>query len=239
LPEETIAPDCDSFLLFCEGEIMTTCVDFYKKWEKNPNWCKKSEKTAQEIERYQTLLKELEEMGVLKERVIRAIPRSAAQPLMAISDPEKQKEAISDVANALNRKTPTGGAYKKKLKKPDIEKIVEKVVPPETKKFDGSRSFAPAPHSIPVTDRPPQPSLAAQMKGEQPAPIQTAAPAVSQDPVKAKAVEMNRLAEALLELMPKSIQLIATDVMREHPSYKVKDVFYYGIEALGYQKTKR
>jgi hypothetical protein len=58
----------------------------------------------------------------------------AAEALMKIPDPIVQQKAISHVANALNRKTPTGGSYKKRLTKPEVEKVIEKVSPPETVK---------------------------------------------------------------------------------------------------------
>jgi len=44
--------------------------------------------------------------------------------------------------------------------------------------------------------------------------------------------DLDRCADALMDLMPKGTQLTITDQMRLHPSWKVKDVWYYGIEAL-------
>lgn len=199
---------------------MTTCVDFYKKWEKNPNWCKKSGRTVEEIEKYQNLLKELEEMGVLKERVICALPRSTAQPLMEISDPNKQKEAISEVAKALNRKTPTGGTYTKKLTKPQIEKFVEKVLPSETPKIEAPIVSTPIPDvkMTPATFKP--------------------APITSQDPEKQRRAEKYYHAEELLERLPTDIKLLVTDIIQDNPSWKVADAFYYGILALSKMKKK-
>ena len=54
---------------------------------------------------------------------------------------------------------------------------------------------------------------------------------ITTDP-KAMREEMERRAVALLELMPKGTQLAVSDYLRQHPSKKVKDAFYDGIEAL-------
>ena len=199
--------------------------------------CGLAQETVDEIDKVSDFVKEHPKLCRLS--------TDAAKALMRIPDKETQQKAILGAENKLNRKTPTGGIIKKRLTKPEVKKIIEKISPsekPENIKTDEngffvltpepkpreSGSFAPAKGSIPVTDRPPQPSLAAQLKGE---PEKT--------PEQAKRDEMNRLADALLELMPKPIQLIVTDVMREHPSYKSKDVIYYGIECLGHQRGKR
>jgi len=62
---------------------------------------------------------------------------------------------------------------------------------------------------------------------------------VKEEPAKVAREELEKTAERLLDLMPKGTQLIVSDQMRDHPSWKVKDVFYYGIEALANQKAGR
>jgi hypothetical protein len=103
----------------------------------------------------------------------------AAEALMKIPDPEIQQKAISAVGKTLNRKTPTGGTIKKRLTKPEVQKVIKKVSPPEIVKKEpavlhpnlkpaeepekkATSPYQPPEGSIEVTDDPPQPSLAEQ-----------------------------------------------------------------------------
>lgn len=56
---------------------------------------------------------------------------------------------------------------------------------------------------------------------------------------KAERERLEATAESLLIQMPRSTQLIVTDLLREHPGWKVKDAFYYGIEALAQKVVRR
>jgi len=111
--------------------------------------------------------------------------------------------------------------------------------------------YQPGTKSIPVTDAPLQPSLGERMKEPEactspPAPVKPLPgdwinkPSKDPEAIKQAArVELETAAERLLELMPKSTQLAVTDQLRDHPSWKVKDVFYYGVEALAEKRVKK
>ena len=151
------------------------------------------------------------------------------------------KRAHKEVRGELTEKFKKEGKTEKPVKKP----------------FDGSGSYAPAKGSIPVTDKPAMEPLSVTHKEELsvvkdslttetppprppiPAPMYAEPPIISQDPDKQKRADMEYYAEKLFDLMPSRIQLIIKDIMREHPSHKIKDVFYQGIDALGEQKTKK
>jgi hypothetical protein len=105
-----------------KGDSMRT-QNCREKIHKTAEMCDLSPETVAEIDRVTGFVEEHKELSRLT--------TDAIKPLMKISDPEKQKEAISHVEKALNRKTPTGGAIKKRLTKPEVEKIVEKVSPSE------------------------------------------------------------------------------------------------------------
>jgi hypothetical protein len=293
LPEKENASDSEYLLLRREGEGMRT-QGCREKIHKAAELCGLSPETVAEIDRVAGFVKENPQ--------ICGLTTDAVKPLMAIPDPEKQKEAISHVEKALNRKTPTGGTYKKKLTKPEVEKIVEKVLPSEKPKTEprvisltlpdekkkpaqeipegwvkldeledmheadikekypklykkllktakyGKDSGNYQPGDLKVTDTPPMAPLsvtkaqelkevlAATVPAAPPRPP-TPSPMVSTDPDKQKRADMEYYAGKLFDLMPSGIQLIITDIMRERPSHKVKDIFYLGIQALGNQKN--
>ena len=221
-----------------------------EKIHKTAESCGLSPETVAEIDRIAGFVKENPQLC--------GLTTDAVKPLIKISDPEKQKEAISHVEKTLNRKTPTGGTYKKKLTKPEIEKIVEKVLPSEKPKSEprvisptvseikpkpASTSGSYQPGELTRTNLPPQPSLAAQQKAKEAEVdangffVTTPAPA---DPIKAKSALMEELAEELLALYPQNFQTTVTDIIRAHNTptskYGVKDAFYYGIQALAEKK---
>ena len=216
-----------------------------EKIHKTAELCKLSPETVAEIDRIAGFVKENPSLTHLT--------TDAVKPLIAIPDKEKQKEAISIVEKVLNRKTPTGGVIKRRLTKPEIKKIVEKVLPSEKPKPEPcddspalsevkpkpSTSGSYQPGELTRTNLPPQPSLAAQQKAKEAEVdahgffVTTPAPA---DPAKAKREQMETLAEELLGYYSPTIQAMVAEIMREHPSYKVKDVFYFGVQALAERK---
>jgi N6-adenosine-specific RNA methylase IME4 len=100
------------------------CVDFYKKTEKEgTDWCEKCPEAVRQINNYLDLKNELLERGVDEKTTMVGLSERAARPLFKIKDKNIRGIVISDVENALKRKTPTGGIYKK-LKGSDINKII-------------------------------------------------------------------------------------------------------------------
>jgi len=48
-----------------------------------------------------------------------------------------------------------------------------------------------------------------------------------------------RLSEELLDCYSERVRLTVTDILRDHPSWNISDVFYFGIEALANSKPQR
>jgi hypothetical protein len=245
-----------------------------KHIQKTGKVCKLSEKTMDEV---QKVLEFVEDHSQISD-----LSTDAAKALMDIPDPILQQKAISHVENALNRKTPTGGTYKKRLTKPEVEKVIKKVLPPETVKKEScvlkpsdsekepeptktkpSDAFCYQPGEAPKASDAPVLSLAQQQAAkEQPAPSQqihpgskvTINPVVIDDtlreapgftrasgnpspapapaaPVLNPKEEMERRAQAFIELISNRLQIETTDLMRNH-HWQAKDVLCLGIDAL-------
>ena len=131
----------------------------------------------------------------------------AAKALMDIPDPIIQQKAISHIENALTRKTPRGGSYKKRLTKPEVEKVIKTVSPPENvkkelyvakppvskkepislhpniKKQDPSKCFSYQPGTIPVTDAPPIESLGEKVRKQEMVEAEKNQPTPVEEPV--------------------------------------------------------
>lgn len=169
----------------------------------------------------------------------------AIMALIRIVDDPVREKAISSISKSLESgKHPlTGKILKdKKLTEREIKQVIEKsemeVRGELTKKYTEDRKNKTSPVREEPPDAHPDPEPPTKTDPVLPATISPPAPSPI-DPVKAKTAEMNRLADALLELMPSAIQVMVTDIIREHPSYKVKDVFYFGVQALSEQKHKK
>jgi N6-adenosine-specific RNA methylase IME4 len=106
---------------------MSRCADFYKKWERDPNWCEKCASSVRQINKYIDLLDSFEERGISKERTIVCLPETNARALISIQDENIKEKAISHIENVLNRKTPQGGGYTQKLTVGDVAKIIRTV----------------------------------------------------------------------------------------------------------------
>lgn len=108
---------------------MVRCADFYKKWERDPNWCEKCESAVRQIDEYIELANSLEANGVPKERTFVQLPEGAARPLFSIRDEETRRKALSSVEKCLNseKDVDTGRFVKnKKLTAGDVQQIVKK-----------------------------------------------------------------------------------------------------------------
>jgi hypothetical protein len=91
--------------------------------------------------------------------------------LMSIPDPEIQEKAILHVEKTLNRKTPTGGKYKKRLTEPEVDNIIKKVSPPvpepeKPKPVNNAGNHQPG--DLVESGLPPQVSLFAREKAKEP-----------------------------------------------------------------------
>jgi N6-adenosine-specific RNA methylase IME4 len=106
---------------------MSRCLEFYQKWEKDPNWCEKCKDSVRKINRYIDLLDDFETKGIPKDKTIVFLPEGSARALISIQDENIKEKAISHIENVLNRKTPQGGGYTQKLTVGDVAKIIRTV----------------------------------------------------------------------------------------------------------------
>ena len=118
-----------------------------EKIHKTAEMCDLSPETVAEIDRVTGFVE--------KHKDLSRLTTAAIKPLMRIKDPETKEKAISYVEKVLNRKTPTGGTYTKRLTEPEVEKIIEKVSPPENPKTE--IPVIPASQPAPVVPAVPAP----------------------------------------------------------------------------------
>ena len=160
--------------------------------------------------------------------------------LMSIPDPQERDKVISTVSKALkSKKSPATGKFTKRVTETDIIKTMGKEAPSAIPSKPVNTAGNHQPGDLVESGLPPQVSLLAREKAKEPEVdangffVTTPTPA---DPAKAKREQMETLAEELLGYYSPTIQAMVAEIMREHPSYKVKDVFYFGIQALAEKK---
>lgn len=256
---------------------MVRCVDFYKKWEKDPNWCEKTKGAVSLINSYLDLVNDIHGRGIDKEVVYVKFPETSARPVFSIKDPEIRVKIMNYICSCLNRSEKISAGDLKNLvssyegkEKPEkhaedrpeeFTKVNQStpdcdVKPPIVQsgqtlaqKYGGKDGADHAPPVITDTDIKVSPSTDTQTVRPEDLPFRTALEAkqglmapdreVKPDTGKLEREQLEACAEELLERMPQSIQLIATDQMRDHPSWKVKDFWYFSAIALSEGKGKK
>jgi hypothetical protein len=79
------------------------CIDFYKKWEKDPNWCEKTRTAVAQINSYLDLVSEINTRGIDKDIIYAKFPEGAARPVFKIEDPEIRVKILNYLCACLNR----------------------------------------------------------------------------------------------------------------------------------------
>jgi hypothetical protein len=185
-------------------------------------WCREHiDQVAEACDLSRTTVLEVKEASKFCDSNVEfsTLPTSAILTLIRVKDEDIKARAVSLAQNALNISTPTGGKKNKGLTAKDIKKIID-IACTEIR-----------------MERPTENPHNAQPEPE-PAPIKPIALPAPMDAGKLNRERMEVLAVELLSLFSQSTQTAVADIMREHPSYKVKDVFYFGIQSLVEQKKK-
>lgn len=104
---------------------MTRCVEFYERWSRDPNWCKKAAVTVREIDRYLGFIDELEGRGVDRSDGISSISADAARPIIAEKDPEIKEKAILEVGRRLRHQQHIAESERKPITEPQTRKIIQ------------------------------------------------------------------------------------------------------------------
>jgi len=108
--------------------IMSRCLEFYKKWERDPNWCEKCADSVRKINRYIDLLDDFEAKGIPKDKTIVFLPEGSARALISIQDDNIKEKAISSIQKSLESgKDSITGEFTKKLTVGDVAKVIRKV----------------------------------------------------------------------------------------------------------------
>lgn len=92
---------------------MTHCVDFFKKWKKEPNFCGLGKTACSDIERYLVFVDEFSsENGMDAEAVYRNVPQNAVKPILKFKkDSDIRKRASKEIAKTLKSKQAVTGKY--------------------------------------------------------------------------------------------------------------------------------
>jgi len=106
---------------------MSRCLEFYQKWEKDPNWCEKCKDSVRKINRYIDLLDDFETKGIPKDKTIVFLPEGSARALISIQDENIKEKAIIKCMERLNGEIGAGRGNTKKLTVGDVAKIIRTV----------------------------------------------------------------------------------------------------------------
>lgn len=113
---------------------MSRCVEFYTKWEKDPNWCEKCPSAVRQINSYMELVDEMERRGISRERTIVQLSETAARPIFSIQDENIKEKVISSVQKSLEfKKDTSNGKFKSRLQNLDVKHIISSVKKEEVK----------------------------------------------------------------------------------------------------------
>ena len=161
---------------------MTYCIDFFRKFKKDGNFCGLDRAQVSRINGYLDIVEQLMKQKIPEETVYTNFSVKAAGPLISAKDQTRteglnfvtaalkkgdritEKEMQSTLNCCISSTTPT--ERKPKLPVETAPKKEPITLHPGIKKQDPSECWSPQPGSIPITDAPPQPSLAEQMGGK-------------------------------------------------------------------------
>ena len=96
---------------------MTKCIDFWKKWKKEPNFCGLGRQTARTHDKYLSFVEDFtKEHGFIEEIVYQNVPLSSIKPLLTFKeDSDIRKRATKQIAQTLNDKHAITSKYVKFL----------------------------------------------------------------------------------------------------------------------------
>jgi hypothetical protein len=102
---------------------MVRCADFYKKWEKVPNWCEKTKGAVSLINSYLDLVAELSSRGIDKDIIYAKFSETAARPVFSLKNPETRVKILNYICSCLSRS--------EKIQAGDLKNLVSSYEPKE------------------------------------------------------------------------------------------------------------
>jgi len=164
---------------------MSYCYDFIKKFRKVGNFCGLDKSEVSRLEAYIEIIEMLmkQHRDLDEKKIVNNFPLGAARYLIPIKD-ERRADGLDFVAHQITAgKHISGKAMQKKLEisNKEPESTVQTSKEPEKRDIGKSLTqpprgppnhgqFVAQPGTLPVTDAPPQPSLAEQQAAKDPAP---------------------------------------------------------------------
>ncbi len=145
---------------------MTRCIDFWKKWRKEPNFCGLSTQAISEIKGYLELVDKIARAGIPEETIFELCPSGACRPVLRLSDDETRLAGINYIVGLLKQN--------EKISQKMLQSKIDEILKKEQSCAAGSthlRRVEKAPLPVEKDQKPatPQPSLAAQIAGAAPA----------------------------------------------------------------------
>ncbi len=106
---------------------MSRCIEFYEKWQREPNWCEKCPSAVSQINSYIELVETLEQKGVPKDFTFVNLTETASRPLFSEKNHVVRQKAVEKICNNLNSRKGAGRGHKKKLTTGDVKKIINTI----------------------------------------------------------------------------------------------------------------
>jgi hypothetical protein len=82
---------------------MTRCLEYYDKWEKEPNWCNLCASAVSQINSYIELVNEIENAGADRKFTMVNLPERVARPIYTIKDPKARAETVKNLVEYLKQ----------------------------------------------------------------------------------------------------------------------------------------
>ena len=97
----------------CKGAAMTHCIDFWKKWKKEPNFCGIGKSSARQYDKYLDFVDNFsKEFGFEPEVVYQNVPQTAVKALLRFKpESDIRKRAETQIAQTLRDKHATTSSY--------------------------------------------------------------------------------------------------------------------------------
>ncbi len=133
---------------------MTRCLEFYEKWDKEPNFCELAEASARKIDDYLKTVSEFESEGIPRDRTIVHFSEGSSRRFQALKEPMRgyvktliidkinigEKVLTNDIKNWIAPKKARGEGEGPKQNTPNTPDLAN-VASPKKEKFDWKGSF--------------------------------------------------------------------------------------------------
>jgi hypothetical protein len=104
---------------------LTRCVEFYNRWEKDPNWCERAKASVSHINNYLQLIHELEATGLPRKLIVSKLPEHLARPIILRKNAAVYESIVQIIKTALMRhEHPLRGQHYIKFTSDSIKRMI-------------------------------------------------------------------------------------------------------------------